>query len=75
MNIISFDADNVKEVEIKSAEELRFYSDSEAITWLNIDGLHDAALMSEIAAILSIPTYIFVRCNESFFTASGRRIR
>ncbi len=58
MNIISFDADNVKEVEIKSAEELRFYSDSEAITWLNVDGLHNAALMSEIGAILSIPTYI-----------------
>ena len=37
---------------------MRFYSDSEAITWLNVDGLHNAALMSEIGAILSIPTYI-----------------
>lgn len=58
MNVITFDADNVNEVDIVSTEELRFYNDPEVITWLNIDGLHNEALMSDIAALFSIPTYI-----------------
>ncbi|MBN2615146.1 MAG: magnesium/cobalt transporter CorA [Bacteroidales bacterium] len=49
LRIIDFDADNLQEKEIKTIKEALDYKDSDTVTWFNIDGVHNADIMREIA--------------------------
>ena len=49
LRIINFDADNLKEETIKNVTEALKYQKKDTVTWLNIDGLHNKAIMQEIA--------------------------
>ena len=58
MTVFEIDAEDVQETTIHSAEEILSYKDSDKLIWLNIDGLHNEALMRELAENLHIPTEI-----------------
>jgi len=58
MTVIDVGADDAHEVAIHTVEELQPYKDSDKLIWLNIDGLHNEALMGELAENLHIPAEI-----------------
>ncbi|MDD3789298.1 MAG: magnesium/cobalt transporter CorA [Petrimonas sp.] len=58
MTVINISSESVVTKEINDVEELRSYKDSGSITWLNIDGLHDEKLMTNVAEIFHIPSDI-----------------
>ena len=49
LRVIDFDANNLKEDVIKSVNDVLKYQDKDSVTWFNVDGLHNTALMEEIA--------------------------
>lgn len=49
LRIIDFDANNLKEDAIKEVADALSYQQKDTVTWLNIDGLHNPAIMQEIA--------------------------
>ena len=51
---ISFDDTQVEENLIQSAKDLLEYSKNNAVTWLNVDGLHDLEIIQEIGATLDL---------------------
>lgn len=55
IQIIDFDLEGVRETEIKDTEELKKYLNTDSITWINIDGLHNEQIISDISNIFSIP--------------------
>jgi magnesium transporter len=58
MTVFDVDADDAQEVAIRTVEELQPYKDSDKLIWLNIDGLHNEALMGKLAESLHIPAEI-----------------
>ena len=58
MTVFDVDADDAQEVAIRTVEELQPYKGSDRLIWLNIDGLHNEALMGELAENLHIPAEI-----------------
>jgi magnesium transporter len=59
INIIDFNIDEVEEYEVKNIEKLAEFKNSKSVTWLNIYGLHDVALMEQLALLFDIPVNIF----------------
>ena len=49
LNLIDFDANNLEENAINSIDEALKYRDKNTVTWLNINGLHNIDLMTEIS--------------------------
>ena len=49
LRVIDFDSTNLEENAIKTVNEVLKYRDKNTVTWLNIDGLHNIDLMTEIA--------------------------
>lgn len=49
LRIIDFDANNLNENSIESVKETSKYVDDKTVTWLNIDGLHNMAIMEEVS--------------------------
>lgn len=49
MRLIDYGNNNLEEAFIEKIEDVIPYLDSESVTWLNIDGLHDTALMEDIS--------------------------
>jgi len=49
LRIIDFDANNLEEDAIKNVADALKYQKKDTVTWLNIDGLHNPAVMQEIA--------------------------
>lgn len=49
LRVIDFDAQKVEEKAIQSVQEALDYKQKSTVTWFNVDGLHDANLMKEIA--------------------------
>lgn len=58
MNLLDIDLEKVGQSEINSVEELQPYKDSDTLTWLNVDGLHNEQLMQELVDALHIPADI-----------------
>lgn len=58
IQVIDFDKENVRETAIDKTEELRQYLNSESITWINVDGLHNEQIVSDISSVFSIPADI-----------------
>lgn len=51
---IDFNLDFVHEMEIKSPEKLTEFKNKNTITWLNVDGLDNVAVMEKLAEIFNI---------------------
>lgn len=49
LSIIDFDMDEVREPAIKSIDQILKYKDTKNISWLNIDGIHNAELMEDLS--------------------------
>jgi magnesium transporter len=58
LRVIDFDAGHLEEREIQTICEAGEYNHSKSITWLNIDGLHDEAIMHEIASLFKIDSLL-----------------
>lgn len=58
IRVIDFDLEQVREKNIVSTEELKPYCDSDSITWINVDGLHNEQIIRDISTIFSIPADI-----------------
>lgn len=56
MTLFNIDAEEVMEKEVHSVDELEKYHDKHF--WMNIDGLHNEMLMSDLAKRLQIPSEI-----------------
>ena len=49
LRIIDYNAENLQEKEIQQVQDALEYRNSDTVTWFNIDGVHDAEVMREIA--------------------------
>ena len=58
IQVIDFDLEEVRETEIKDTGELRKYLNSDSITWINVDGLHNEQIIRDLSDIFSIPADI-----------------
>jgi magnesium transporter len=58
MTVFDIKLDEVRELNIESTEQLKEFVDSDSTTWLNVDGLHNEAVMREISALFNIPANI-----------------
>lgn len=54
VKVIQFDTDHFEEVIINSIQEIHQYADQPSVTWVNVDGLQDTALISEICESFGI---------------------
>lgn len=55
IQVIDFDLEGVRETEIKDTGDLRKYLNSDSITWINVDGLHNEQIIRDLSDIFSIP--------------------
>ncbi|WP_198912892.1 hypothetical protein [Tenacibaculum piscium] len=49
--VIDFDAQNLTENTTKKVKDLSELQHSDSVTWLNLDGLHNMAVMQEISSV------------------------
>ena len=49
LRIIDFDPNNLTEDAVSTVNDILKYQDKDSVTWFNIDGLHNIAIMEEIA--------------------------
>jgi len=49
LRVIDYDSENLDEFQAKDINEVIKFNQTSSTTWLNIDGLHDEKMMSEIA--------------------------
>lgn len=48
ISVIDYNADSITEKELRTVEECLSYKDKRTVTWLNLDGLGDAALLDSL---------------------------
>ena len=58
LRIIDFDANNLKEDFVTTVQEVSKFIDDNTVTWLNIDGLHNLAIMEEIAQAFDLDSLV-----------------
>ncbi|WP_299215059.1 magnesium/cobalt transporter CorA [uncultured Dokdonia sp.] len=58
LKIIDFDASNYEEVKLSKTKEVIKYRDSNSVTWFNIDGLHNADALKNIAMTFKLDNLI-----------------
>lgn len=58
IRVMDFDLEEVREKKIISTDELTCYRQSDSITWINVDGLHNEQVIRDISHIFSIPADI-----------------
>ena len=54
ITIFDYNESGVEEKELKNIEESFSYRDSDTITWINIDGVHDAQLIEQLGSHFNI---------------------
>ena len=54
IHVLDFDSENVKEFDAKTTKQLTELASSQTVSWINVDGLHNAELMEELADIFNI---------------------
>jgi magnesium transporter len=58
LRVIDFGVEHLHEIGIERPEEAVPFSKEPGVTWLNIDGLHDIALMERICELFAVPHLI-----------------
>jgi len=54
ITLISYDADHVTERELASADECPECKNDKTVTWINIEGVHDAAVVERVGAVFGL---------------------
>lgn len=54
LRVIDYDGSNLTEDELKDIESSAKYQDTDTVTWINIDGLHDTELIQKIGLIFNL---------------------
>jgi magnesium transporter len=54
IRVIDFDSQKLEENALKEVAEIQKYQNKKTVTWLNIDGLHNPTLMSELAKVFEL---------------------
>ncbi|MEX2596038.1 MAG: magnesium/cobalt transporter CorA [Salibacteraceae bacterium] len=54
LRLIDFDEKQMKEETLKSVDEALPYLDTNTVTWLNIDGLHDETFITEVGRFFNL---------------------
>ena len=49
ITVIDYDAERLEERTAESVEECFAYVETPSVTWINVDGIHDAALVEKLA--------------------------
>ncbi|MEO8415230.1 MAG: hypothetical protein ABI472_16345 [Ginsengibacter sp.] len=65
IRIIDFDANNMKEDALKTINEIKEYQDENTVTWLNIDGLHNTAIMEEIGSVFHLDNLVMAEVVDT----------
>jgi magnesium transporter len=58
LRIIDFDENTLEEDALKIVKDVLKYTEKDTVTWLNVDGLHNAAIMKEIAETFDLDTLV-----------------
>ena len=58
LRLIDFDEENLEEKELQAPENGARYMESPSTTWINMDGVHDTALMQQISEVFGISTLV-----------------
>jgi magnesium transporter len=58
LRIIDFDENTLEEDALKIVKDVLKYTEKDTVTWLNVDGLHNAAVMKEIADTFDLDTLV-----------------
>lgn len=58
MKVIDYDTEHYEEREVNSLDECLPYRDTETVTWVNINGLHDTELLREFGEAFNIHTLV-----------------
>lgn len=56
LRIIDFDSKNLTENNAKTVKEVSEFQHKETVTWINVDGLHNTAIMQEITTAFKLDT-------------------
>jgi magnesium transporter len=54
ISVIDFDETRVAEKRITNIPDLKEFKDSPTITWINVEGLHDTAVIAEVCGIFGV---------------------
>lgn len=58
LRIIDFDENSLEEDAVKMVRDVMKYKEKDTVTWLNVDGLHNSAIMREIAETFDLDTLV-----------------
>ena len=58
MRVLDFDAENLTERKLKEFKEISQYMETDTVTWLNVDGLHDPKLIEQIGEVFELDRMI-----------------
>ncbi|NQW35800.1 MAG: magnesium/cobalt transporter CorA [Flavobacteriales bacterium] len=58
LRIIDFDSLNLNEEIIKNVSDINKFKNSDTVTWLNIDGLHNINIIKELAKVFNLDSLI-----------------
>ena len=58
LRIIDFDATNLTEDFVKTVREVSEFQHKNTVTWMNVDGLHNTAIMQEISTTFDLDSLV-----------------
>lgn len=65
LRIIDFNEDTLEEDAVQVVRDVLKYKEKDTVTWLNVDGLHNAAIMKEIAETLDLDTLVLAEVIQT----------
>ena len=65
LRIIDFDEETLEEDALKIVHDVLKYKEKDTVTWLNVDGLHNAAIMKEIADTFDLDTLVLAEVMQT----------
>lgn len=54
IRVFNYNEDNIKEHELETVEDVFSINDSETVSWINIDGIHDAGVIEKLGSRFKI---------------------
>lgn len=58
LRLIDFDSKNLEETTLQGINGITKYQDTETVTWINVDGLHNTALLEELTVMFEFDTLV-----------------
>lgn len=54
LRVIDFDPNELLEIQLNEFREIQQFLDTDTVTWLNVDGLHDSSLIQQIGEVFQL---------------------